>query len=627
LLRSCHWGTKEFDNALGRLSQGETLGMPLSDDAVRSLIAPFIDSDFKLICFGCTCTTMRLTYLSEVGYYLGQGQKLEDLHSDANRRCAQTLQAAEQRGTDPLDILIAFCRQYDLELWPSFRIQQDYPFDYPGGFGSDFNSPFTTAHPEWRHIDRHGRVSSHLFSHFHPGWEDYKLALLAELAAKGPAGIHLNLMCEMNAIWDFAPAAVAQFKHQYDLDPTDRREPLPTRLPLQAPRCFFALHANIYWHSLRRMGTTSARPHPPGRLCCQRKARRLPRLPRRRRMALYLGRGNTDATGASGGPHRPPLFAPDGKTLLFVAGRAIGERDIFVADIISGRIQQLTRDRVHIGRALFSPDGKHILFDSVADGDSELYLMDADGSNRRQLTHNHSTDEEPSFSPDGKRITYRAWPSFDSDIFALDLDRMQSQRLTYNGGNDFSPLFAPDGKTIAFVRDDFRSHSDIFTVDFDDHSPRQLTHLATTIRHLAWSPDGTALAFIAHLDEEAEVMLMDADGSNLVRLTYRSALDDKLSWLPLPNEAGASTVVAEERAPTPQEHFLHQNFPNPFNSSTILSYTVNKAGPVQLDIFAIDGQRVRKLVHGTRAAGHYEIPGTAEISGDGRWPAGSISTA
>jgi len=121
--------------------------------------------------------------------------------------------------------MIAYCRENGLELWTDFRIQQDYPRDYAGGFGRDFNSPFAAAHPDWRHVDRCGRVCSHLFSHFHPGWEQYKLDLLAELAAKGPEGIHLNLMCEMGAIWDFAPHAVERFRQEYGRDPTAEEEP------------------------------------------------------------------------------------------------------------------------------------------------------------------------------------------------------------------------------------------------------------------------------------------------------------------------------------------------------------------------------------------------------------------
>jgi hypothetical protein len=43
-------------------------------------------------------------------------------------------------------------------------------------------------------------VYSHIFSHFHAPWEQYKLDLLAELARKGPAGLHVNFTCELGAL-------------------------------------------------------------------------------------------------------------------------------------------------------------------------------------------------------------------------------------------------------------------------------------------------------------------------------------------------------------------------------------------------------------------------------------------
>jgi len=187
---------------------------PTSEDDIRSMVAPLLDSDFRRISFGCTCTTMRLTYLTEVGHWLGKDQPDDQLHSDANRRCAGALRAGVQQGYDPVDVLIDLCRANDSELWADFRIQQDYPYDYAGGFGEDFNSPFTRNHQHWRHVDIQGQVSSHSFSHFHEGWEQYKLDLLAELARKGPAGIHLNLTCELGALWDFEPGAVSRYQQQ-----------------------------------------------------------------------------------------------------------------------------------------------------------------------------------------------------------------------------------------------------------------------------------------------------------------------------------------------------------------------------------------------------------------------------
>lgn len=207
----------------------EVLGAfcPQTADEVRGMIAPFVDSDFKRLHWGCTCTTMRMMYLSKVGYYLGKDQPIEKLNTEHNRRAAIALQKADREGYDPLDIMIEFAGANGMELWPSFRIQQDYPSDYSGGVGYDFNSPFVDAHQDWRHVDRQGKVSSHLFSHFHEGWEQYKLDLLAEIARKGPAGIHLNLACEFGAIWDFEPRAVARFKRQYGIDPCAEDTPPP----------------------------------------------------------------------------------------------------------------------------------------------------------------------------------------------------------------------------------------------------------------------------------------------------------------------------------------------------------------------------------------------------------------
>lgn len=233
---------------------------PRTPDEAIGMIAPFVDSDFRRVALGCTCTTMRLVYLTRVGHWLGQDQPLERLHSDHNRRCAAALQTAARDGWDPVDVLIDFARRHDLELWADFRIQQDYPRDYAGGFGYDFNSPLVEAHADWRHVDRGGRVCSHNLSHFHEGWEQHKLALLAELARKGPAGIHLNLMCEMGVLWDFAPHAVERFRQEHGVDPTATDE------PPEAWYQFRCDHLTQFMRRLRaqteRIGRDLARPIP-----------------------------------------------------------------------------------------------------------------------------------------------------------------------------------------------------------------------------------------------------------------------------------------------------------------------------------------------------------------------------
>ena len=52
---------------------------------------------------------------------------------------------------------------------------------------------------------------------------------------------------------------------------------------------------------------------------------------------------------------------------------------------------------------------------------------------------------------------------------------------------------------------------------------------------------------------------------------------------------------------------LNPSYPNPFNSETILSYTLKAASDIRLEVFALNGQRVAILHEGFQAAGYHTI--------------------
>ena len=63
----------------------------------------------------------------------------------------------------------------------------------------------------------------------------------------------------------------------------------------------------------------------------------------------------------------------------------------------------------------------------------------------------------------------------------------------------------------------------------------------------------------------------------------------------------------EGAAEAPAVSSLSPNFPNPFNSSTQISYRLADAGPVRLEVYNVLGQRVRTLVDETQKAGFYQV--------------------
>lgn len=75
------------------------------------------------------------------------------------------------------------------------------------------------------------------------------------------------------------------------------------------------------------------------------------------------------------------------------------------------------------------------------------------------------------------------------------------------------------------------------------------------------------------------------------------------------SESGdVETGVGEAPSSTlPRTLRLDPNFPNPFNGSTVLRYHLPQAGEVRLEVFDLQGQRIKTLVRRVQPAGVYEV--------------------
>ena len=89
--------------------------------------------------------------------------------------------------------------------------------------------------------------------------------------------------------------------------------------------------------------------------------------------------------------------------------------------------------------------------------------------------------------------------------------------------------------------------------------------------------------------------LMNANGSERPAMV----------WL---REYLTSVVLAVgEQHKTPGKFRLYNNYPNPFNPSTIIKYNVPKVSKVTLKVFDILGREVQTLVNNVQAPGEYSI--------------------
>jgi hypothetical protein len=66
-------------------------------------------------------------------------------------------------------------------------------------------------------------------------------------------------------------------------------------------------------------------------------------------------------------------------------------------------------------------------------------------------------------------------------------------------------------------------------------------------------------------------------------------------------------ALAEELIGLPRTASLEPNYPNPFNTETVLPYQISMPGAVQIKVYDLSGQVVRKLTNSYHTAGRYTV--------------------
>jgi Tol biopolymer transport system component len=237
-----------------------------------------------------------------------------------------------------------------------------------------------------------------------------------------------------------------------------------------------------------------------------------------------------------------PAWSPDGTKIAFSSYRSDkGNYEILVMKPDGSGLTNLTNHPALDAQPTWSPDGTKIAFATtrgVPYENWDIYVMNADGSNQTRLTNNPTFDLEPAWSPDGTKIAFatdRDAGDQDYEVYVMDSAGGNEVRLTYDFfGSDVGPAWSPDGARIAFARN--RSGTGIFVMNADGSNPIRLTTISNGASHPSWSPDGTRIVSRSlAIGGPGELTVIEANGANPTNLTNNPAEDGDPSWQRTPS--------------------------------------------------------------------------------------------
>ncbi len=126
--------------------------------------------------------------------------------------------------------------------------------------------------------------------------------------------------------------------------------------------------------------------------------------------------------------------------------------------------------------------------------------------------------------------------------------------------------------------------------------------LRTTTAAAAYTPFSIPMTYLAAGVPDSggiDIAIIPGVGSSSVHVGSTFTVDD-LSF-------SGVTGVAQEVATTPQSYALGQNFPNPFNPTTVINYSIPGSGQTTLTVYDLLGREVQTLVNEYQNAGTYSF--------------------
>jgi Tol biopolymer transport system component len=224
------------------------------------------------------------------------------------------------------------------------------------------------------------------------------------------------------------------------------------------------------------------------------------------------------------------MWSPDGKQILYTSRRT-GTLDIYVLDVASGQSRQLTNDVRDDQGARFSPDGQWIVFISDRGGQRDLWLMPSAGGNATRLTNDAAVELTPRWAADGKSIYYISTRTTVELQFVPIAGGPARTIRSWEEYGIASARLSPDGKTVIFDTDRV-GNGEVFTMPVSGGEPTPFASSPRTDHSPRYAPDGSQVALVSDRGGSFDIWLVPATGGEARNLTSAPGDESNPVWSP-----------------------------------------------------------------------------------------------
>jgi Tol biopolymer transport system component len=219
-------------------------------------------------------------------------------------------------------------------------------------------------------------------------------------------------------------------------------------------------------------------------------------------------------------------WSPDGKKIALAV--KAGEHDaIIMVNVESGKQEKIELDLDGIFSVDWSKDGRLLTFVGVKTPQSDIYVYNLGTKELQNLTKDIFSDTDPVFSPDGKTIyfasdrgditspskmpeNFKIW-NYDfgqSDLYSLDIATGVIRRITTQpNGSKSSPVLSPDGKKILYIAD-INGINNLYVQTLDSGKFYPITNSISGLYQPSLSTDGSKLVFSSLNEAGFDIYLM-----------------------------------------------------------------------------------------------------------------------